>query len=404
MSLLHRTVYEDSEKVAVRLPFCDKLQSIHPGGSFQLLKDPLKEKEAVIVGMFVLRPADAPAFSEPLLDGDGKPSTAVYNPDLDWVYNIEGFTGGWLIANFNGIDAYRLGMQYGVSDAVICSSNIVCTDGIDTETTPGYTWQPYNPLNWSSVASIDPNMVEKVAETRAIWQKMGYLSARKYPAQIIFTASGMNFENSPDFLEGALFTKKHPDGSDIEVYIITSQLGAARIRERCAKFNLTDRIDKMLIVIPPHADKAAPGELSVDMDISVIPKILFDEYDMKVVNHDGGQKILAQFCREGVMAQMNLTLGRQITVREALQGMSHIPQEKKDVAFANYSERLFHFFNYYSEPAGASVDAEVAVATRKPCHGIPPTLPIVSIIEDPRDEISVYVFDTRGGFDFSRTA
>lgn len=406
MSLEHRTIFEDSKKVALKLPFSQRLQAVHPEGTFQLLKDPLKDEEAVIVGMFVLRPADEPAFTGPLIGDDGQPSGSVLEPNLNWIYNVDGFTGGWLIANFNGIDAYRLGMQYGVSDAVICSSNIVCTDGIDTETGPGYTWQPYNPLSWPSVTSIDPDMVEKVAETRELWQGMGYLSSRKYPAQIIYTWSGLKYDNSPDFLEGAVFSRKHPDGSDIEVYIITTELGASRIRERSSKYNLSDRIDKILIVVPPRPGKESPeGEMQSDMDITLIPKILYQNYNMKIVNHDGGQKILAQFCRHGVITQMNLTLGRQITVRQALQGMSHIPQDKKDIAFQNYFDRyaIYRFFSYYDAGNGdtGTEQDETREGTRQLLHGIPPSLPIVSIIEDPRDEICIYVFDTRGGFDFS---
>lgn len=398
MSLLHETVFEDDAKIAVQLPFTEGLLENHPAGSFPLLQDPLIEKATSIVGMFVLRPADEPAFNASLLDANGKPSHAVYNSAHDWVYNIEGFTGGWLIANFNGIDAYRLGMQYGLSDAVIFSSNIVCADGVDTDTTPGYTWQPYNPLNWPSVTSLDPHAEAKVAECRKLWQEKGYLSQRKYPAQIIFTWSGLHYEGSPDFLEGAVFTKKHPDGSDIEVYIMTSELGASRIRARCSSYHLQDRIENILIIVPPSQRAADGDELSAHMDLSLVRKLLYEKYDMKIVNHDGGHKVLAEFCRAGLLCQMNLTLCRKYTVREVLQAMPHIPQEKKDVAFANYDERLFHFFSYLKQDDN---DRE-ASSSKVISHGLPPTMPIVSIISDPKDEVSIYVFDTRSGVDFNK--
>lgn len=406
MSLVHRTAFEDSDKVAVCLPFHSSLLEFHPNGSFPLLKDPLKEKAASIVGMFVLRPADHVAFTGPLLDENGKPTDTIYNPDLHWVYNIEGFTGGWLIANFNGIDAYRLGMQYGVSDAVICSSNIVCTDGVDTDTMPGYTWQPYNPLNWPSVRSIDCNMEEKVAATRLMWQERGYLSKRKYPAQIIFTWTGLHYDGSPDFLQGSLFTKKHPDGTEIEVYIMTSELGASRIRERCGLYNLQDRIEKMLIVVPP-ATASETGELSSSIDLNLVPKILYEQYDMKIVNHDGGHKVLAEFCRAGVLCQMNLTMCRKFTVREVLQAMPHISQEKKDVTFIDFQDKLYHFFSYPGEPneesAGSEQDDDAKeLRNKRIIRGVPPTMPIVSVIDDPADEVSIFVFDTHQGVDFYR--
>lgn len=397
MSLVHRTIFEDSKKVAVQLPFAEELENLHPGGTFPLLLDPLENKKASIVGMFVLRPADNEAFTAPLLEGE-VPNQAVFDPKHDWVYNIDGFSGGWLIANFNGVDAYRLGMQYGVSDAVIYSSNIVCCDGIDTDTTPGYVWQPYNPLNWPSVATLEPNALAMVAKTRRIWQDKGYLSDRKYPAQIVFTWTGLKYDNSRDFLEGAIFTKKHPDGSDMEVYIMTSELGASRIRSRCALYGLQDRIENMLIVLPPTQRKLGEGELSEDIDLTVIPQLLYEKYNMKIVNHDGGHKVLAEFCRAGVISQMNLTLCRKFTIREVLAAMPHIPQEKKDEAFADFDRRLYHFFSYpLPEAANGSSDPKKHNSISR---GVPPNMPIASIIADDLNEVSVYVFDTREGFDF----
>lgn len=122
---------------------------------------------------------------------------------------------------------------------------------------------------------------------------MGYLSSRKYPAQIAFSWSGEHFEGSRDFLEGEIFHAFLPDGQRMEVYIVTSSLGAARIRQRAAKYGLGDRIEQMLIVLP--ASTATPqagseGALTTDMDLSDLPKLLHDRLGMKIINHDGGHK------------------------------------------------------------------------------------------------------------------
>lgn len=119
---------------------------------------------------------------------------------------------------------------------------------------------------------------------------MGYLSSRKYPAQIAFSWSGERFEGSRDFLEGEIFHAFLPDGQRMEVYIVTSSLGAVRIRQRAAKYGLADRIEQMLIVLPAPPAAQAEAELTTDMDLTDLPKLLYDRLGMKIVNHDGGHK------------------------------------------------------------------------------------------------------------------
>lgn len=58
-------------------------------------------------------------------------------------------------------------------------------------------------------------------------QQMGYLSSRKYPAQIAFSWSGEHFEGSHDFLEGEIFHAFLPDGQRMEVYIISESMKMA---------------------------------------------------------------------------------------------------------------------------------------------------------------------------------
>ena len=67
--------------------------------------------------MFVLRPAIS-NWIDPILDKKGDPSS-MYKVEHGWSYNFNGLDGGWLLANGNPLDAYRLALQYGATDAVI---------------------------------------------------------------------------------------------------------------------------------------------------------------------------------------------------------------------------------------------------------------------------------------------
>ena len=58
-------------------------------------------------------------------------------------------------------------------------------------------------------------------------QQMGYLSSRKYPAQIAFSWSGEHFEGSRDFLEGEIFHAFLPDGQRMEVNVISESMKMA---------------------------------------------------------------------------------------------------------------------------------------------------------------------------------
>lgn len=381
-TLLHRTVYDDNSLITKQLPLADSLRVHHPNGFFPLIQDPTVEKKTTIIGMFVLRPAESRAYSSPLLH-EGIPTDSVFAADLDWCYNVDGLDGGWLIANSNGIDAYRLGMQYGVTDAVIIGTNTVSTEGVTHDSYTGYIWQPYGPLSWGQVASADPNIHEKVNETRKLWQDMGYLSKRNYPAQVVFTWTGLKYDGCADFLDARIFNEKHPTGENIEVYIITSELGAERIRERSKSYPFADRIESMLIVVPPPAG----DDDREHVDLTVIPKILFEKYDMRIVNHDGGHKVLKAFCKAGIIAQMNLTLCRKYSVKDVIRDRPDINDSTRKVCQEEFLTRRRLFFGTKTS------DGQIT-------RGVPSSMKIASVIEDPNDEVSIFVFDTKRGLDF----
>ena len=50
---------------------------------------------------------------------------------------------------------------------------------------------------------------------------------------------------------------------------------------------------------------------------------------MRIINHDGGHKVLKEFAKFNALCQLNLTLGRQLTVKEVLTAMDGIDKDKK---------------------------------------------------------------------------
>jgi hypothetical protein len=403
--LNHRTIYSCHEDLAVKLPLTEELLEYHKNGEFPLLENPNETKKAVIIGMFVLRPGSSHPLGDDLLNHHGYPE-GIYDEKLDWVYNLDGLDGGWLIANLNSLDAYRLGMQYGVSDAVMISSNTVCAEGVTTPEKTGYIWQPYGPLSWPSVTKVDSNMVEKVENLRNLWQTMGFLSSRKYPAQMVVTHSGKTFPDSPDFLSARIFHDYHPNGDRIEVYIVTTAIGAKRIVERASQFQLEDRIQAMLIILPHLSDEK--------LDLSSLPALLYEKYSMKIINHDGGQKILRDFSTcPGLLTQMNLTLGRKWNLNTVLENFhtAMVPEEKKKKYLTEFQSRVRYFFSSPSSSAVTSPisekrnhtdDVESDSQKMMISYGVPKDLKVSYCVEDESKEVVIVTLNTKHGFDFYR--
>ena len=409
--LYHRTTFIQRSLLSKCLPYTPDLQKFDPKGTFHLVDDPLKSKQTTIIGMFVLRPAKNRCTS--------KTMDCLYG-DYDWAFNIKGLDGGRLISNNNTLDAYRLAFQYGLSDAVMIGSNIVSTEGVDTSQGRGYLWQPYEVCKWPHLLSIDADLNAKLGKQRTVWQELGYLSKRKYPAQIVFTWSGERKEYANDFLAGRVFHDILPDGERVESYIMTSQLGAHNIRARAAEFGLQDRIEDMLIIIPPPANIASIGDdmssPSGELDLSVVPKLLFEQYDMNIANHDGGQGVLLAFARAGVLSQLNLTLCKQKSVVDVLHDCDIYDEET--IAASHFKDPLLfepkvqYFFRNVTPTKATSlapydldryakdIITNVVPTTGDFVHSLPRNLQIASVIEDAVGEVEIVTLKTNFKFDF----
>ena len=166
-TLKHESVYEDHERVATQMSLGPELGPLGAGATFPLVEDPRQTDRTAIIGMFVLRPARRP-WTAAILDA-GQPRSMFAAED--WSFNVRGVDGGWLIAGGNPLDAYRLALQYGLSDAVIVGSNTVAKEGVDHGAEPGYLWQPYGPATWPHLAALDPGLTDKIARVRSAWQQ-----------------------------------------------------------------------------------------------------------------------------------------------------------------------------------------------------------------------------------------
>ncbi|GAB4344907.1 MAG: hypothetical protein OHK0047_38040 [Leptolyngbyaceae cyanobacterium] len=365
VQLKHQTIYEDEARIAIRLPLIPELQAIHPEGNFPLLEDPIATGRAMILGMTVLRPRDQ-GWTAPVLS-NGQP-TSLYAVQ-HWIYTVNGLPGGWLIAHGNLMDAYRLALQYGLADAVMIGSNTVRTEGIDRPGYAGYIWQPYHPTRWPHLQQAAPDLLTYILHQRRAVQQLGYLSDRTYPAQIVVSQSGQ--ATSPDLLEAAIFHQSDPDGHPIEAYILTSEVGASRFRERAATYGLAHRIEQMLITF-------SPGHAPHQIDLKNLPYFLYHQFGMRIINHDGGPTCLSAFCQAGSLPQLNLTLARQLSLKAVLEMTSddRISPSFRADSLAHLAERTACFFH-------------------SPDGSIPRALVPLAIAIDTLDEAAVVSFDSR---------
>lgn len=363
-ALKHREVFRDASRIAVNLPLGENLGALGEGAGFPLVEDPRQTGRAAIIGMFVLRPAVS-GWSSPLLLPSGRPDVGAAT---DWCFNVRGVDGGWLIAGGNPLDAYRLALQYGLADAVIVGSNTVAKEGVDHGAQPGYLWQPYGPLAWPQLASIDARLGERIAEVRRAWQSMGVLSPRKWPAQIVVSQSGEHRPPANDLFQARIFSAVHPDGSPVETYVLTSEAGAARMRERFGRYGLRQNPDDLFLVASP------PGHPET-LDIAAVPDLLKRKLDIRIANHDGGQTVLSKFSEAGALPQVNLTLMRGRSVRDVLGADPRLEDHLRATMLAEFDLRRQLFF---------SGD-----------HRLPEGLQPASVLTDGGDGV-VVSFDARG--------
>lgn len=232
-------------------------------------------------------------------------------------------------------------------------------------------------------------------------QRQGIISNREYPAQIVFSLSG-DCQGERDFLDARIFSATHPNGELFECYILTSDEGAGKIQERVLTSfpHLTDRIDNILIRIPPCPDGNS------DIDISLIPKLLFEQLGVRIANHDGGRDILRKFCEAGAVAQVNLTLCRKKSLQEIIPKYlkSYVigtdidtRESSSPLGAALECSRVELFFTSAHAQLKCETETEGAVT---PIGTIPASWREVYCVADGDEDVAVVTFDTRDAGDF----
>jgi hypothetical protein len=142
-------------------------------------------------------------------------------------------------------------------------------------------------------------------------------------------------------------------------------------------------MDDMLIVLPPNPS------LQLELDFTVVPKLLFDKYGMRIVNHDGGHRVLLEFSRAGALSQLNLTLGRKTSVIAAIGADSRLDSDDRSSILESFDSRVQYFFRSHGPGNTGAVS-----------HSIPRELPVACLLVDDVHEAVVATFDTSTGFDF----
>jgi hypothetical protein len=175
--LVQDVIFEDLPEPSRVLKFVDELSAIHRCSHlhFPLVFDPVKEKKAAILGMFIVRPAYRASLHK-LISSVGRhkggfelSKFSLKAKDLlrgqSWAFNYKGLDGGWFLSNKNVLDAYRVALHYGMSDAVIVGSRTVAVEGVDRDTPHGerrgYLWQPYGPTEWPHLKAACPDLLDR---------------------------------------------------------------------------------------------------------------------------------------------------------------------------------------------------------------------------------------------------
>ena len=251
----------------------------------------------------------------------------------------------------------------------------------------GYLWQPYYMTKLEQLKSACPNALELILEQRLELQVQGHLSSRQYPAVIISSNSG-DYQGVTDFLDASIFSSFHPNGEPVECYILTCARGASRIRQRIFKSfpQLVDRMERMLIIVPNLIDSG--NEVMTSMNIESVPKLLFDRLGIRIANHDGGQGVLRDFCRAGAIAQVNLTLCRNRSLKEVVS--RYLLQ---DADTEDFDKRVKLFFS-------SSVATPPSKHRQMPRGTIPLNWTAICCVDDGGKNVAVVSFDTRAAGDF----
>lgn len=328
-----------ASRIALEVPLATDLGS---NFGFPLVEDPRVTDRALMIGMFVTRPL-AQAWQQPILTADGAPDL---RPLRQLVANVRGAEGGWLISGGNAFDAERLALHYGLVDAVLIGSGTLFAEGYSPRVgnaVSGYLWQDYTPLAWPQLADRAAVVAAGIRSTRRSWQRLGVLSSRDRPAQIVVTESGRRAVDGRHVGDAAIFTARHPDGSPIEAYVLTSETGAQRLLATDER-RWRNHDDRLLVVSPP----GEPDRI----DLRAVPTLLRRRLDIRIANHDGGRTVLNAFVHAGAVPQLHLTIMRNRSLAEHIGQDARLPLGLRVALQRDLAQRCELLFPGGEIPAG----------------------------------------------------
>ena len=286
-SPLLRVLRRDARRIGCTAPFAPPLADLLGLSGEALVADPRGGAAALILGSAVLRPARSEI--DPLaVDRQGLDALAAAP---DWCHEIEGLPAGAVMSAGSRLDALRLVLHYGLTDAILVGASTVAAEGLAEPGRSPWRWEAATPLAFPVLADLAHRLAGAVAATRRLWQDLGLLSPRPRPALIVVTR-GLG-EGVPSWFEA-------PALADGEVRVLTSEAGARRLRARAGGTPLAGRLEAMLLPCSP------PGQPEM-VDLAAVPARLRRSLDVRIAGHDGGRTTLASFAAAGALTQLHLT-------------------------------------------------------------------------------------------------
>ena len=157
--------------------------------------------------------------------------------------------------------------------------------------------------------------------------------------------------------------------------------------------HLSGRLDSLFIELSPLNQ---PDEI----DLARLPYYLYEKLDVRIVNHDGGKRVLQRFCQANVLAQMNITLARQRSVWDVITTSKKLPQLSQPTVVTAAQERFDSsaeiFFNN-TFPASTAINTN---GDTNPSGALPKAFIPFNVISDRKDEVAVVAFDCRSATNF----
>ena len=285
-SLLRRLAI-DPARSARRLAFDPSLAATLGVSDEPLVADPGMSQEALIVGSAVLRPAKAELDRATV----ARSGVEAFRSGLQWCHDVEGLPAGAVVSAGSRLDAVRLAMHYGLSDAILVGSATVTAEGLPQAGRPGWRWRAETPLSFPVLADVRDELAAALRATRVRWQAEGCLSARPEPALVVLTRAQTSAP--PTWLRA-------PALREGEAFVVTSNAGAKRLSAwHRAGVEGAPAEDRVLCASPPDQPEA--------LDIRAVPRLLRERLDVRLAGHDGGRRTLAAFSRCGALHQLNIT-------------------------------------------------------------------------------------------------